>query len=44
MEESTNQPSNNELAQERTEFAKFRTRQAADSNPNGMDTNFPISD
>lgn len=30
MNESTNQPSSNELAQKRTEFAKFRTRQAAD--------------
>lgn len=30
MSKSTNQTSSNELAQERTEFAKFRTRQAAD--------------
>ncbi len=30
MKESTDRPSANELAQERTEFAKFRTRQAAD--------------
>ena len=30
MNDSPNQPSSNEMAQERTEFAKFRTRDAAD--------------
>ncbi len=30
MKDLPNQPSSNELAQERTEFAKFRTRDAAD--------------